>query len=160
MATAHSLSDEILATLVANAGDAVIVADPSGVIRFWNAAAVRMFGHTEQDALGASLDIIIPEKLQERHWDGFRQTMATGETKYGERLLAVPALRADGTRISVEFTVTLLPDSQGELLGIAAILRDVTARWEEQRALQRRLQELERDLASLQAGAGAPAGQG
>jgi PAS domain S-box-containing protein len=119
-----------------------------------------MFGHTEQDALGASLDIIIPEKLQERHWDGFRQTMATGETKYGERLLAVPALRADGTRISVEFTVTLLPDPNGAILGIAAILRDVTARWEEQRALQRRLQELERDLASLQAGAGASAGQG
>jgi len=145
MATTHSLSDATLATLVANAGDAVVVADPTGIIRFWNAAAVRMFGHTEQDAIGASLDIIIPEKLRERHWDGYRQTMASGKTKYGERLLAVPALRADGTRISVEFTVTLLHDRSGEIHGIAAILRDVTARWEEQRALERRLQALERD---------------
>ena len=120
----------------------------------WNAAAVRMFGHPEPDAIGASLDIIIPEKLRERHWDGYRQTMASGKTKYGERMLAVPALRADGTRISVEFTVTLLPDSSGEIRGIAAILRDVTARWEEQRALQKRLQELERDLAALQVSAG------
>ena len=145
MATTHSLSDATLATLVANAGDAVVVADPTGIIRFWNAAAVRMFGHTEQDAIGASLDIIIPEKLRERHWDGYRQTMASGKTKYGERLLAVPALRADGTRISVEFTVTLLHDESGGIHGIAAILRDVTARWEERRALERRLQALERD---------------
>ena len=155
MATTHSLSDEILANLLANAGDAVVVADPSGVIRFWNAAAVRMFGHPEQDAIGASLDILIPEKLRERHWDGYRQTMASGKTKYGERLLAVPALRADGTRISVEFTVTLLPDPSGAIRGIAAILREVTARWEEQRALKKRLQELEQALAAMQANAGA-----
>jgi PAS domain S-box-containing protein len=151
MTTAHTLSDELLAALVANAGDAVIVADPSGVIRYWNAAAARMFGHAQADAIGASLDIIIPEKLRERHWDGYTQTMATGTTKYGERMLAVPALRADGARISVEFTVALLSDPSGEIQGIAAILRDVTARWEEQRALQKRLHELERDLRALEA---------
>ena len=119
-----------------------------------------MFGHAEQDAIGASLDMIIPEKLRERHWDGYRRVMATGETQYGGRTLAVPALRADGTRISIEFTVALLPDSTGQIRGIAAILRDVTDRWEQQRALQRRLHELERDLETLQADAGAPAGQG
>ena len=157
MATVQSMSDELLATLVANAGDAVIVADRSGVIRYWNPAAERMFGHAEQDAIGASLDIIIPEKLRERHWDGYSRVMATGETQYGGRTVAVPALRADGTRISVEFTVALLPGVSGEIAGIAAILRDVTTRWEEQRALQRRVRELERDHAALQAGA--PAGQ-
>jgi PAS domain S-box-containing protein len=160
MTTGQSMSDEVLATLVANAGDAVIVADPSGVIRYWNPAAQRMFGHAEQDALGASLDIIIPGKLRERHWDGYRRVMATGKTHYGGRTLAVPALRADGTRISIEFTVALLPDATGEIRGVAAILRDVTDRWEQQRALQRRLHELEQDLETLQANADAPAGEG
>ena len=160
MTTGQSMSDEVLATLVANVGDAVIVADPSGVIRYWNPAAVRMLGYAEHDAIGASLDIIIPEKLRERHWDGYRRVMATGRTQYGARTLAVPALRADGTRISIEFTVALLPDATDEIRGIAAILRDVTDRWEQQRALQRRLHELERDLETLQANAGAADGQG
>lgn len=145
------VGDEALAGLVANADDAVIVGDASGVVRYWNRAAEAMFGHSRQDAVGASLDLIIPEKLRERHWDGFRRVMATGETEYVGRMLAVPAMRSDGTRISVEFTVTLLRDAAGRLWGIGAILRDVTARWEEQRALDRRLHELEHELAALRA---------
>lgn len=153
MTIAEPLGDEILATLVANADDAVMVADMSGAIRYWNSAAEAMFGHSGQEVIGASLDVIIPEKLRQRHWDGYRQVMATGETQYAGRMLAVPALRTDGTRISVEFTVTLLRDPGGSIQGIGAILRDVTDRWEQQRALHRRLSELERELAAVRGGA-------
>ena len=145
------LGDEALAGLVANTDDAVIVADASGVMRYWNPAAEAMFGYSRHDVVGASLDLLIPEKLRERHWDGFRRVMATGETEYAGHMLAVPAMRSDGARISVEFTVTLLRDAAGRLWGIGAIMRDVTARWEEQRALDRRLRELEHELAALRA---------
>jgi PAS domain S-box-containing protein len=110
-----------------------------------------MFGHSRSDALGKTLDMIIPEKLRSRHWDGYRRVMQTGQTEYAGRTLAVPAMRNDGTRISVEFTVALLYDATGAIRGIGAILRDVTARWEEQRALHRRIDELERELATLRA---------
>lgn len=134
--------------LVEGTDHAVIVADPEGVICFWNPAAERIFGRSRSDALGESLDIIIPDKLRARHWDGYRRVMQTGQTDYAGRTLAVPALRHDGTRISVEFTVTLLRDATGALRGIAAVLRDVTAKWEEQRALHARITELERELAT------------
>ena len=134
--------------LVEGTDHAVVVADPDGVIRFWNPAAEAMFGHTRADAVGQTLDLIIPDKLRDRHWSGYRHVMATGETEYAGRTLAVPALRADGTRISVEFTVTLLTGEDGAIAGIAAILRDVSAQWEERRALTRRLAELERTLAA------------
>jgi PAS domain S-box-containing protein len=131
-----------LAALVEDAGDAIVVTDAAGAIRFWNRAAEAMFGHPREAALGESLDLIVPEKLRERHWEGFRRTMATGETKYAGRTLSVPALRADGTRISVEFTVALLRDESGAATGIGAILRDVTERWERDRATRRELEAL------------------
>ena len=137
--------------LVANTDHAVIVADPAGVICFWNPAAERMFGRSRSDALGESLDIIIPGKLRARHWDGYHRVMRTGQTEYAGRTLAVPAVRQDGTRISVEFTVTLLRDTTGAIRAIAAILRDVSVKWEEQRALHRRVAALERELATLRA---------
>jgi PAS domain S-box-containing protein len=136
------------AEIVANTDHAVVVADAEGIIRFWNPAAEAMFGHTSADAIGRSLDLIVPDKLRDRHWEGYRRVMATGETEYGGRTLSVPAIRADGTRISVEFTVTLLRGDDDSVAGIAAIMRDVTARWEEQRALRRRLAELEREVAA------------
>ena len=133
--------------LVEHTDHAVVVAGADGVIRFWNPAAETLFGHARAAAVGASLDLIIPVPLRDRHWDGYRRVMATGETTYAGRTLAVPAIRADGTRISVEFTVTLLRDDHDAVVGIAAILRDVTAQWEEQRALRRRVAELERAAA-------------
>jgi PAS domain S-box-containing protein len=145
MSTLQGLGGRALEEVLVDRTDhAVVVADPEGVIVFWNPAAEAMFGHARAAALGQTLDLIIPDKLRDRHWDGYRRVMATGETEYGGRTLAVPALRADGTRASVEFTVTLLEDDDGAIAGIAAIVRDVTAQWEERRALQRRLAELER----------------
>jgi len=145
--TSAALPEDLLSALVADTDDAVIVADAEGAIRFWNRAAERMFGHARGEAIGQSLDLIIPEKLRPRHWDGYTRVMATGETEYAGRMLAVPAVRADGERISIEFTVTLLRDGSGGVWGIGAIVRDVTARWEQDRELKRELQDLRREVA-------------
>jgi PAS domain S-box-containing protein len=129
--------------LVADCPDAVIYADAGGHIRFWNAAATRIFGFAEGEAVGKRLDMIIPERLRDRHWEGYDKVMGGAESRYGEgALLAVPALHKDGRQISVEFTILPLHDDAGELLGIAAFLRDATARFEEVRALRREIAAL------------------
>lgn len=130
--------------LVEGCPDAIIVADREGEIRFWNAGAEATFGHTATEAIGKSLDVIIPEPLRERHWAGFDAVMASGATNYGTELLKVPALHRSGRRLSIEFRVALLRNDRGAIAGIAAFLRDVTAAWEEQRELRRRLVALER----------------
>jgi PAS domain S-box-containing protein len=129
--------------LVEAFGDGVIVCDATGAIVFWNAAASRIFGFTEQDALGQSLDLIVPQRQQQRHWDGYHKTMATGETRYGTDLLRVPALHKEGKPLSIAFTVALLHGADGKVSGIAAVVRDDTARWNEERALKARVRELE-----------------
>ncbi|WP_372789785.1 PAS domain S-box protein [Paraconexibacter sp.] len=113
--------------------DAVIVTDAAGVIRYLNQSAESMFQYSREQAIGASLDIIIPERLRERHWDGFHRAVAHGTSRHSGRLLAVPALRADGSQISVEFTVALLSNASGEVGAVRATLRDVTAQWQAQK---------------------------
>ena len=126
--------------LLGTSSDAIIAADKDGVVRFWNPGAERIFGYTSEDAVGQSLDIIIPERLQKRHWDGYQQVMEGGESRYGHGdILAVPGIRKDGAGISVEFTIVPLTDEAGRLNGVAAIMRDVTKRFEEVRALKRKL---------------------
>jgi PAS domain S-box-containing protein len=132
-----------LERLVQLAGDAVVVADPAGRITLWNPAAERIFGFAPAEALGQSLDLIIPERFRARHWAGYREVVRTGHTRYGTEVLRVPALRKDGQRISIGFTVALLPGPDGGVGAIAAIVRDETARWQEEQALRRRLAELE-----------------
>jgi len=132
--------DHFFRTLAHGVSDAIVYADAEGLIRFWNAGAERTFGFSETEALGQSLDIIIPESLRKRHWDGYAETMRTGKSRYGDgETLAVPALRKDGTRISIEFTIMAFRDEAGRMVGIAAILRDVTKRFEEIKALRKQL---------------------
>jgi PAS domain S-box-containing protein len=129
--------------LVEVIGDAVVVCDPQGAIICWNAAATRIFGFTEEDALGQSLDIIIPERQRQRHWDGYKKTMETGVTRYGSDLLKVPALHKEGRPLSIAFTVALLRDAAGQVSAIVSVVRDETARFTEERSLRKRLTELE-----------------
>lgn len=125
-------------------GDAVIVCDAAGAIIEWNPACERMFGFASAEALGRSLDLIIPERQRQRHWDGYHKTMATGQTRYGHDVLRVPALHKDGRALSIAFTVALLPAGEGQSTGsIVAVVRDETARWTEERALKVRVRELE-----------------
>lgn len=134
---------DVLAKAVLSTGsDAIIAADRDGIIRFWNPGAERIFGYSSEAAVGASLDIIIPERLRQRHWHGYSQVMNSGESRYGHGdILAVPSIRKDGAAISVEFTIVPVHDDAGALIGLAAILRDVTKKFEEMRALKRKLQE-------------------
>lgn len=123
--------------------DALIVSDADGLISFWNSGAERIFGFTETEALGQSLDIIVPENLRARHWEGYEHTMKTGQTKYGAGdLLSVPAICRDGRRISVQFSILPLTDSEGELTAIAAIMRDVTSDFEARKKLRSELAKL------------------
>ena len=134
--------------LVEVVGDAVVVADTSGAINLWNPAAERLFGFTQADALGNSLDLIIPERLRERHWAGYRKTMATGETRYSHDVLRVPAVHKDGRALSIAFTVGLLYGPQHKVTGIVAVIRDETTRSAEERDLRKRIAELERNPTS------------
>jgi PAS domain S-box-containing protein len=131
------------ARLVEAIGDAIVVSDANGAINSWNPAAEHLFGFTKAEALGNSLDLIIPERLRERHWAGYRKTMASGETRYGHDLLRVPAVHKDGRALSIAFTVGLLYGPQREVKGIVAVIRDETTRFAEERNLRKRLAELE-----------------
>lgn len=133
--------DTTLARLVDAMADAVIVADPGGQIVYWNPAAERLFGWPASAALGQSLDLIIPERQRRAHWEGYRSVMGSGHTRYGTELLQVPALHADGQRRSIAFTVTLLTDPDGTVSGIAAVVRDETRRWADERALRAELDQ-------------------
>ena len=137
-----NLSSGLGEALLHSASDAIVATDREGRVTFWNPGAERIFGFSAAEAAGQSLDIIIPENLRTRHWEGFRRTMATGTSRYGHGdLLSVPALTKEGRRISVEFTIVLLRDGRGEVAGTVAVMRDVTKRFEEVRDLRRRLAE-------------------
>jgi PAS domain S-box-containing protein len=129
-------------------GDAVIAADASGAIIFWNPAATRLFGYTQHEAMGQSLDLITPQRHQKRHWDGYHKTMESGQTKYGHDVLKVPAVHKDGHALSIAFTVALLHAPDQKVSSIVAVIRDETARFAEERDLRKRLTELESQFAT------------
>ncbi len=139
--------------IIREAADAIVVADPSGKIELWNPGAAKMFGFTEAEALGQSLDLIVPEKYRERHWAGYHEVMRTGQTRYGDQVLRVPALRRDGSGVSIAFTVGLLRRADGQVEGIFAIIRDDTEAFSTQKALRGRVKELEQALAAAKTGA-------
>lgn len=132
-----------LHALVAAIGDAVVVCDKDGLITLWNPGAERLFGYSETEALGASLDIIIPERLRKRHWDGYQHSMATGTTRYGSDVLRVPAVGKDGRQLSIAFTVAMLFGPDGKVSGIASVMRDETREFQKNREMRKRLAELE-----------------
>ncbi|NEU12647.1 PAS domain S-box protein [Methylobacterium sp. BTF04] len=133
--------------LIAAAGDAVVVSDADGAIVVWNPAAERIFGYTPAEALGQSLDLITPERQRQRHWDGYAKTMRTGITRYGADVLRVPALHKDGRSLSIAFTVGLLHGADDTVVGVAAIIRDETKRWGDERQMRQRIAELEARVA-------------
>jgi PAS domain S-box-containing protein len=136
--------ETLAARIVSAASDAILFTDRKGVIRFWNGGAERIFGFTAAEAVGQSLDLIVPERLRSRHWENWDRVMETGVTRYaGGETLNVPALRKDGSPLSIEFTIQLVRDDAGTILGPAAIMRDVTARFQREKELRARMKELE-----------------
>ena len=133
-----------LSQLVGCVGDAIIVVDAHEKIVMWNPAATRIFGYSEVEALGNTLDLIVPERQRHRHNEGCRKSMETGITRYGTSLLKVPALHQNGSMLSIAFTVGMLFDEHQKVNGIVAVIRDETERFAEERALKKRLLELEK----------------
>ena len=137
-----NVPDGLADALLTMESDAIIATDRAGMVTFWNPGAVRIFGFSADETIGQSLDLIIPPNLRARHWEGFHRVMTTGESHYGHGdLLSVPAQSKSGQRISVEFTIAMLKDGDGRPAGTVAILRDISKRFEEVRALKRQLAE-------------------
>ena len=136
--------DLLLDQLANEAPDAILISDLEGIIRFWNRGAELIFGHTAAEAVGQSLNLIIPENLQARHWEGYWRVMKSGETKYKVGLLSSPGLRKDGSRVSLEFSMILLYDESGALSGCGTIMRDVSERWQREKELKERLAACEK----------------
>ena len=145
----ETVKDTLCRRIVETVGDAVIFADRDGIIRLWNRAAEGIFGYTEEEVIGQSLDLIIPERQRELHWKGYGKAMLNGATKYGTETLSVPAVTKGGERISIEFTINLLRDGDGKVLGPVAVVRDVTARWTREKDLRQRLAFLEAGQTTL-----------
>lgn len=135
--------EKISRHILSLAPDAILYADAEGLIRIWNRGAEMMFGYSADEALGQSLDLIIPERLRARHWEGYRQVMASGKSRYGTKLLSVPALHRSGQQLSCEFSIVMLKNEGGEVVGVGSIMRDITARWAREKELKERIADLE-----------------
>ncbi len=134
------------AKLVESIGDAVVISDAQGIIIYWNPAAERIFGFSKTEALGSTMDFIVPERLRHRHNEGYEHSMQTGTTRYGDKLLTVPALHKSGKPLSIAFTVSMIFDENHKAVAVAAVIRDDTERFTEQRVLKKRIAELEAQL--------------
>lgn len=132
--------------LVDSIGDAVVISDAQGIIIYWNPAAERIFGFSKTEAIGSTMDFIVPERLRHRHNEGYEHSMQTGTTRYGDKLLTVPALHKSGKPLSIAFTVSMIFDENHKAVAVAAVIRDDTERYTEQRALKKRIAELEAQL--------------
>jgi PAS domain S-box-containing protein len=143
-ARVNAMDERLYRQLVEGSPDAIILGDAHGVIQLWNAGAETIFGFSAAEAVGQSMDLIVPERLRARHWSGYDRVMATGVSRYGQgELLAVPATTKDGRTISIEFTIQMLRDAAGAVVGPVAIIRDVSKRFQREKELGRRLKELE-----------------
>lgn len=136
-------TDRLCREIIDGCSEAVMFSDREGIIRLWNNGAEKLFGFSREEAIGQSLDIIIPDKMRGRHWEGYHRVMDSGKTRYATELLTAPALCKDGRRLSTEFSMVLVRDDDGTVQGAAAVIRDVTDRWEREKVLKERLAVLE-----------------
>ncbi|TCS39333.1 PAS domain S-box-containing protein [Paucimonas lemoignei] len=119
--------------------DAMIFSDVDGVIRLWNPAAEAVFGYTASEAIGQSLDLIIPESLREAHWRGYRQAMSRGATVHGRRSSITRSLHKSGQTLYVDMSFAVIRDETGKTIGSAAMARDATLRYTEEKRLRRQI---------------------
>jgi PAS domain S-box-containing protein len=130
--------------MVQQAPEAIILADRGGLIRVWNRGAENVFGFSAAEALGNSLDMIIPERFREAHWRGFYMAIDSGRTRYSDKVLTTRSLHKERGRLYVDMSFSLIKDAAGEILGALAVARDATARRLEENALRARVADLEK----------------
>jgi len=145
---------ELFENIVEQLSEAIVFADREGVIRIWNRGAEALFGFPAAEALGSSLDIIIPERFRQAHWAGFRQAIECGHTRPGEPVRTTRALHQDGRKLYVDMSFGIVTSGDGSVIGSVALARDGTARHAMQTALRARVAELERLLATARQEAG------
>lgn len=120
----------------------IILADREGIIRIWNRASEALFGYSAAEAIGQSLDLIIPEHLRKAHWDGYNRSLASGTTKYAGQVMTTRAVHKDGRKVYVDLSFGMLKDGSGKVTGAMAVGRDVTARYLADRSLKAKLAAL------------------
>ena len=123
--------------------DAIVVADRAGLILVWNRAAASLFGFSATEAIGRSLDIIIPERFRAAHWEGFHRAVASGRTRLGSQVRTTRSVHKLGHRLYVDLSFGLVANAAGAVVGSMAVARDCSARYEAEKALKNRLAELE-----------------
>jgi PAS domain S-box-containing protein len=137
-----------LHAMVKAIGDAVVVTDRGGRVVVWNPSAERLFGWTEAEAVGQRMDMIVPERLRQRHWEGYDKSMETGKTRYAHDVLRVPAVNKAGDALSIAFTVFMLYGDDGKVTACGSVIRDETKRFAEDREMKKRLRDLEAQVKS------------
>ena len=140
------MNDERARLLVDQAPDAIIFADLEGTIIEWNHGAEAVFGYPASEAIGQSLDLIVPERFREAHWNGYQRALSDGDTKYRGRALPTRSMRKDGSDIYVELTFAIIKSGDGVVIGALAHARDISERWAKEREQRERLHELEQRL--------------
>lgn len=135
--------DSLYRQIATLARDAILFADEQGLIRTWNKGAEAIFGYSAAEALGQSLELIIPENLRQRHNEGYAATIQSGHSKYGSDLLSVPAVHKDGHRLFCDFSIVMIKDDAGKMLGVASIMRDTTAQKAREKEMREKIKSLE-----------------
>jgi len=143
---AFDIDAPLSGAIIEQAPDAIIFADREGLIRVWNAGAERLFGYAAAEVTGRTLDVIIPERLRQAHWDGFNAALESGRTKYDGRALTTRSTHKDGSRLYVDLSFALIRDATGAVAGALAIGRDASPHRQEQSALRDRIAALEKAL--------------
>jgi PAS domain S-box-containing protein len=135
--------------IVEQAPEAVIFADTAGIIRIWNQGAEAIFGFAAAEALGTSLDIIVPERFRRAHWAGFQRAMDRGHTQHGSQVRTTRAIHKDGRKLYVDLSFSVIKAQGGAVLGSLGVAREGSARYLAETEQRARIATLEAELASL-----------
>jgi PAS domain S-box-containing protein len=115
---------ELFRLIVEEAPDGIIFADREGVVQVWNNAAADLFGYLPEEAVGRTLDIIIPEHLRRAHWEGFSKAVASGDTEHGRRALKTRATHKAGRKLYVSLAFSVVKDRESQVIGAMATARE------------------------------------
>jgi PAS domain S-box-containing protein len=127
-------TDTLAADIMTCMQEAVVYADLEGIIRYWNHGSEMVFGFSADEAVGQSVDIIVPEKMRKAHWDGYNKAIAHGDTLSGRGARMTRALQKSGEPLYVEMSFAMVRNQAGTLTGSIAVARDATARYMAERA--------------------------